>query len=44
MESLLLGTGYKPLHSVNYHDNRALGYERSGVLTELLGFEVVWIG
>jgi hypothetical protein len=33
MESLLLGTGYKPLQSVNYHDSRALGYERSGVLT-----------
>jgi hypothetical protein len=33
MESLLVGTGYKPLHSVNYHDNRAHGYEQSGVLT-----------
>jgi hypothetical protein len=24
-----VGTGYKPLHSVNYHDSRAHGYERS---------------
>jgi hypothetical protein len=44
MESLLLGTGYKPLQSVNYHDSRALGYERSGVLTGLVGFGMVWIG
>jgi hypothetical protein len=33
MESLLVGTWYKPLQSVNYHDSRALGYERYGVLT-----------
>jgi hypothetical protein len=26
MESLLMGTGYKALQSVNYHDSRALGY------------------
>jgi hypothetical protein len=34
MESLLVGTGYKPLQRehVNYHDSRALGYEWSGVL------------
>jgi hypothetical protein len=44
MESLLVGTGYKPLQSVNYHDSHALGYERSGVLTRLLGFGMVWIG
>jgi hypothetical protein len=44
MESLLVGTGYKPLRSVNYHDSRALSYERSGVLTGLVGFEMVWIG
>jgi hypothetical protein len=44
MESLLVGTGYKPLQSVNYHDSRALGYERSGVLTWLVGFEMAWIG
>jgi hypothetical protein len=43
MESLLVGTGYKPLQSVNYHDSHALGYERSGVLTGLVGFEMVWI-
>jgi hypothetical protein len=36
MESLLVGTGYKPLQSVDYHDSRALGYERSGVLTGLV--------
>jgi hypothetical protein len=39
-----VGTGYKPLQSVNYHDNRALGYEQSGVLTGLVGFGMVWIG
>jgi hypothetical protein len=43
MESLLVGTGYKPLQSVNYHDSRDLGYERSGVLIGLVGFEMVWI-
>jgi hypothetical protein len=44
MESLLMGTGYKPLQSVNYHDTCALVYEWSGVLTGLVGFEMVWIG
>jgi hypothetical protein len=44
MELLLVGTGYKPLQSVNYDDSRALGYEWSGVLTRLVGFEMVWIG
>jgi hypothetical protein len=44
MESLLMGTGYKPLQSVNYHDSHALGYEWSGVLKGLVGFEMVWIG
>jgi hypothetical protein len=44
MESLLVGIGYKPLQSVNYHDSRALGYEWSRVLTGLVGFEMVWIG
>jgi hypothetical protein len=44
MESLLMGSRYKPLHSVNYHDSLALGYERSRVLTGLVGFEIVWIG
>jgi hypothetical protein len=44
MESLLMGTGHKPLQSVNYHDSRALGYEQSGVLTRLVRFEMVWIG
>jgi hypothetical protein len=43
LESLLVGTGYKHLQSVNYHDSHALGYERSGVLTRLVGFEMVWI-
>jgi hypothetical protein len=38
MESLLVGTGYKPLQSVNYHDSRAHGYERFGVLAGLVGF------
>jgi hypothetical protein len=44
MELLLVGTGYKPLQSVNYHDSCALSYEQSGVLTGLVGFEMVWIG
>jgi hypothetical protein len=39
-----VGTGYKSLQSVNYHDNHALGYEWSGVLTGLVGFKMVWIG
>jgi hypothetical protein len=43
-ELLLMATGYKPLQSVNYHDSRAHGYERSRVLTGLVGFGVVWIG
>jgi hypothetical protein len=44
MESLLVGIGYKPLQSVNYHDSRAHGYEWSGVLTGLVGFGMVLIG
>jgi hypothetical protein len=44
MESLLVGTGYNPLQSVNYHDSHALSYERSRVLTGLVGFEMIWIG
>jgi hypothetical protein len=27
-----MGTGYKPLQRVNYHDSRALSYEWFGVL------------
>jgi hypothetical protein len=44
MKSLLVGTGYKTLQSVNYHDSRAHGYERSEVLTGLMDFGMVWIG
>jgi hypothetical protein len=44
MKSLLVGKGYKPLQSVNYHDSHAHGYEWSGVLTRLVGFMMVWIG
>jgi hypothetical protein len=44
MESLLMGTVYKPLQSVNYHDSRALSYEQYGVLTGLVGFEMIWFG
>jgi hypothetical protein len=33
IESLLVGTGYEPLQSVNCHDSRAHSYERFGVLT-----------
>jgi hypothetical protein len=39
-----MGTGYKSLQSVNYHDSRAHGYKRPGVLTGLVGFGMVWIG
>jgi hypothetical protein len=39
-----VGTWYKPLQSVNYHDSRALGYEQTGVLTGLVRFEMVWTG
>jgi hypothetical protein len=39
-----MGTRYKPLHSVNYHDSRAHGYERSGVLARIVGFGMVWFG
>jgi hypothetical protein len=38
-----VGTGYKPLQSVNYHDSHTHGYERSGVLAGLVGFGMVWI-
>jgi hypothetical protein len=43
MGSLLVGIGYKPLQNIIYHDSRAHGYERSGLLTRLVGFEMVWI-
>jgi hypothetical protein len=43
MESLLVGRGCYPLQSVNYHDSHAHGYERSGVLALLVGFDMVWI-
>jgi hypothetical protein len=33
MESLLMGTGYNSMQSVNYHDSYAHSYEQSGVLT-----------
>jgi hypothetical protein len=38
MESLLMGTGYKPLQSVNYHDSRAHSYELSGSSHMISGF------
>jgi hypothetical protein len=41
MESLLMGTGYKPLRSVNYHDSHTHGYERSGVLIGLVSFGMI---
>jgi hypothetical protein len=39
-----MDTGYKPLQSVNYHDSRAHGYERSRVLAGLVGFGMSWYG
>jgi Na+/melibiose symporter-like transporter len=44
IKSLLMGTGYKPLQSVNYHDSRAHGYERSGVIVGLVGFGMAFVG
>jgi hypothetical protein len=44
MKSLLVGTGYKTLQSVNYHDSRAHNYEWSRVLVGLVDFGMVWIG
>jgi hypothetical protein len=38
MKSLLVGTWYKPLHSVNYRDSCAHGYEWSGILVGFMGF------
>jgi hypothetical protein len=43
IKSLLVGTGYKPLQSVNYHDSHGHGYEWSGILARLVGFRMVWI-
>jgi hypothetical protein len=44
MELLLMGTGYKPLQSVNYHDSSVHGCKQSGVITGLVGFGMVWFG
>jgi hypothetical protein len=33
MKTLLMGTGHKPLHSVNCYNSRARGCERYGLLT-----------
>jgi hypothetical protein len=44
MKSLLVGKGYKPLQSVNYHDSHAHCYKRSRILTGLVGFGMIWIG
>jgi hypothetical protein len=38
MKSLHVGTGYYPLQSVNYHDSRACGYNRSGILSGFVAF------
>jgi hypothetical protein len=38
IESLLVGTRYKPLQSINYHDSRAHGYERSESPHRISGF------
>jgi hypothetical protein len=36
-----MGTWYKSLQSVNYHDSHAHGYEQSGVIAGLVGFGMV---
>jgi hypothetical protein len=38
MKSLLVGTGYKPLQIVNYHDSHAQDFQLSRVLVVLVGF------
>jgi hypothetical protein len=44
MKSLLVGIGYKLLQSVNYHDSRVHGYQRSRIFIGLVGFGMVWLG
>jgi hypothetical protein len=41
MKSLLVGTGYKPLQSVSYHDSHAHSYKQPGILTGLVCFWMV---
>jgi hypothetical protein len=43
MKSLLIGTGHKLQHSVNYYNSRAHGYERSRLLTGLVGCGIVLV-
>jgi hypothetical protein len=42
MKSLLVGTGCYLYKVYNYHDSRAYGYKRSGILSGLDG--MVWFG
>jgi hypothetical protein len=44
MKSLLVGTGHKPLQSVNCYNSRAHDYEWSGILAGLVGFGMVLVG
>jgi hypothetical protein len=43
-DALLMDIGYKHLHSVNYYNSHAHGYEWSGILVGLVGFGMVLIG
>jgi hypothetical protein len=42
MKSLLVGIGCYLCKVYNYHDSRACGYKRSGILSRLDG--MVWLG
>jgi hypothetical protein len=42
MKLLLMGTGRYLYKVYNYHDNRACGYKRSGILPRIVG--MVWNG
>jgi hypothetical protein len=44
MKSLLMGTGRYLCKVYTYHDSRACGYKRSGILPSLDGFGVEWFG
>jgi hypothetical protein len=44
MKSILVGTGRYLCKVYNYHDNRAYGYKRSGILSRLVDSGWDWSG
>jgi hypothetical protein len=44
MKSLLMGTGHYLCKVYNYHDSRACGYKRSGILPRVEGMVWEWDG